>query len=42
MSQLFGMDEELENEGKNKVETMEEIKTRKRPFAYWKVGDNEL
>ena len=24
MSQLFGMDEELENEGKNKVETMEE------------------
>ena len=42
MSQLFGMDEELENEGKNKVETMEEIKTRKRPFAYWKVGENEL
>lgn len=40
MGQLFGMDEEIEED--KKVESIEDIKGRKHPFAYWKVGEDEL
>ncbi|WP_417039602.1 DUF6096 family protein [Clostridium porci] len=40
MGQLFGMDEEMEDD--KKVNSMEDIKGRKKPFAYWKAGDEEL
>lgn len=40
MAQLFGMDEEMEDD--KKVESIENIKGRKKPFAYWKVGEEEL
>lgn len=40
MASLFGMDEEMEDE--KKVETLGEVKGRKKPFAFWKVGEDEL
>ena len=35
----FGMDEE--NEGEKKVETVEELKNRRKAFAYWTVGGED-
>ena len=35
----FGMDEE--NEAEKKVETVEELKKRRKAFAYWTVGGED-
>ena len=36
----FGMDEE--NEAEKKVETVEELKKRRKAFAYWTVGEEKF
>ncbi len=35
----FGMDEE--NEAEKKVETVDELKKRRKAFAYWTVGGED-
>lgn len=41
MGKLQGLDEEVMQEKEENVVSYEEAKTKRRPFHYWKIGDQE-